>query len=79
MTLRGKERRWLQLGDVELRFRGAYAYVEATMSDGYDQPPFPLEWKGRPDAWEFAVAARRMLSTRNGGVSQATEEERMGT
>jgi hypothetical protein len=49
------KQRWPELGELQLRFRGTYAYVEAAMPDGYDQPLFRLEWKGRPDTWGFAV------------------------
>lgn len=49
------ERRWPQLNDVRVRFRGQLAYVEATLPDGYDQPLFRLGWTGRRDAWAFAI------------------------
>lgn len=37
-------RRWPQLKDARVRFRAPYAYVEATLPDGYDQPLFRLRW-----------------------------------
>ena len=49
------ERRWPQLSEVRVRYRGQHAYVEAAMPDGYDQALFRLGWTGRRDDWAFAV------------------------
>ncbi len=48
--------RWPQLKDARVRFRDPYAYVEATLPDGYDQPLFRLRWTGnRQNKWAFAI------------------------
>lgn len=48
--------RWPQLKEARVRFRDPYAYVEATLPDGYDQPLFRLRWTGnRENKWAFAV------------------------
>jgi hypothetical protein len=48
-------RRWPQLKDARVRFRSPYAYIEATHSDGYDQPLFRLRWTNNRDRWAFAI------------------------
>jgi hypothetical protein len=52
-----RDRRWPELKDLRVRFRGNYAYVEATLPDGYDQPLFRLGWTGGRDRprWAFAI------------------------
>jgi hypothetical protein len=48
--------RWPQLTEASVRFRNPYAYVEATLPDGYDQPLFRLRWTGnRENKWAFAI------------------------
>ncbi|MGB7053212.1 MAG: hypothetical protein WBG41_16725, partial [Acidimicrobiales bacterium] len=48
--------RWPQLKAANVRFRTPFAYVEATLPDGYDQPLFRLRWIGnRENKWAFAV------------------------
>jgi len=49
-------KRWPELKDARVRFRGLYAYVEATRPDGYDQQLFRLRWTGnRENKWAFAI------------------------
>jgi hypothetical protein len=55
-------RRWPQLTEARVRFRSPYAYVEATMPDGYDQPLFRLLWTNNRDRWAFAI----WLASKNG-------------
>lgn len=51
-----RQSRWPQLTEARVRFRSPYAYVEATLPDGYDQPLFRLRWTGnRENKWAFAV------------------------
>ncbi len=48
--------RWPTLKEARIRFHAPYAYVEATLPDGYDQPLFRLRWTGhRDNKWAFAV------------------------
>ena len=56
-----RERRWSQLKDVRVRFRGNYAYVEATLPDGDEQPLFRLRSTGGRDKerWGFAIWVAR--------------------
>ena len=49
-------RRWPQLKDLRVRFHAPFAYVEATLPDGDDQPLFRLKWTGHRDRlWAFAI------------------------
>ncbi|HVC71606.1 MAG TPA: hypothetical protein VNC61_15230 [Acidimicrobiales bacterium] len=51
-----RQSRWPQLTDARVRFRNPYAYVEATLPDGDDQPLFRLRWTGnRDNKWAFAI------------------------
>ena len=51
-----RQSRWPQLTEARVRFRNPFAYVEATLPDGYDQPLFRLRWTGnRENKWAFAV------------------------
>ncbi len=50
-----RRRRWPQLKAARARFRSPYAYVEATLPDGYDQPLFRLRWTNNRDRWGFAI------------------------
>ena len=48
--------RWPQLRRAGVRFRAPFAYVEATLPDGYDQPLFRLRWTGnQQNKWAFAI------------------------
>lgn len=47
--------RWPELGELTLRFRSPFAYVEAEMPQGYTMPLFRLRWVGSLDLWGFAV------------------------
>lgn len=50
-----RRRRWPQLKDARVRFRASYAYVEATLPDGYDQPLFRLRCTDNRGRWAFAI------------------------
>jgi hypothetical protein len=51
-----RERRWPQLQELRVRFHAPFAYVEATVPEGYDQPLFRLKWTGHRDGlWAFAI------------------------
>lgn len=47
--------RWPELKAIRVRFRSPYAYVDATLPDGYDQPLFRLRWTNNRDRWAFAI------------------------
>jgi hypothetical protein len=54
LTARARER-WPQLGGVQVRFRGAFAYVTGTTTDGQDLPLMRLRYGGSASMWGFAV------------------------
>lgn len=47
--------RWPQLHSVDIRFRGAFAYVTATMPEGATMPLMRLRYGGSAARWGFAV------------------------
>lgn len=47
--------RWPQLIGVDVRFRGAFAYVSATMPDGEHMPLMRLRYGGSAARWGFAI------------------------
>lgn len=47
--------RWPQLARVQVRFRGAFAYVTATTNDGEELPLMRLRYGGSASMWGFAV------------------------
>jgi len=48
--------RWPELKEARVRFHAPFAYVQATMPDGYDQELFRLRWTGNRDGkWAFAI------------------------
>ncbi len=54
--------RWPQLDDVEVRFRGAFAYVTARLPDGDGMPLMRLRYGGSATRWGFAM----YLASKNG-------------
>ena len=54
LTARARER-WPQLTRVQIRFRGAFAYVTGTTTDGEDLPLMRLRYGGSASMWGFAV------------------------
>ncbi|HEX7425490.1 MAG TPA: hypothetical protein VF328_00385 [Mycobacterium sp.] len=48
-------RPWPQLAGVDVRFRGAFAYVTANMPDGDNMPLMRLRYGGSAARWGFAV------------------------
>ena len=54
LSARARER-WPQLAGVDVRFRGAFAYVTATMPDGDSMPLMRLRYGGSAARWGFAV------------------------
>jgi hypothetical protein len=54
--------RWPQLDDVEVRFRGAFAYVTAHLPDGDCMPLMRLRYGGSATRWGFAM----YLASKNG-------------
>ena len=58
-----RKERWSMLQEARVRFHAPYAYIEATMPEGYDQPLFRLRWTGHPhQKWAFAI----YLASRDG-------------
>ena len=47
--------RWPQLAGIDIRFRGAFAYVTANMPDGDSMPLMRLRYGGSAARWGFAV------------------------
>ena len=47
--------RWPQLRDVDARFRGSFAYVDATLPDGTVLPLMRLRYGGSARSWGFAI------------------------
>jgi hypothetical protein len=47
--------RWPQLSQLRIRYRGAFAYVDAVLPDGDIQPLMRLRYFGTPMAWGFAL------------------------
>ncbi|HUH69754.1 MAG TPA: hypothetical protein VLZ05_13335 [Mycobacterium sp.] len=54
--------RWPQLDNVEVRFRGAFAYVTARLPDGDSMPLMRLRYGGSATRWGFAI----YLASKNG-------------
>jgi hypothetical protein len=54
--LSGRAReRWPQLTGIDVRFRGAFAYISASTTDGDTQPLMRLRYGGSATRWGFAV------------------------
>ena len=49
------QQRWPDLASVDVRFRGAFAYVTGTTTDGEDLPLMRLRYGGSASMWGFAV------------------------
>jgi len=47
--------RWPALTDVQVRFRGAFAYVQGRLPDGDALPLCRLRYLGSADQWGFAI------------------------
>ena len=47
--------RWPQLGGVDVRFRGAFAYVSAELPDGDTMALMRLRYGGSATRWGFAI------------------------
>jgi hypothetical protein len=47
--------RWSQVADVDVRFHGAFAYVEAHLADGTIQPLVRLRYGGSARHWGFGL------------------------
>lgn len=46
---------WSQLRDVDVRFRGAFAYVDGVLTDGTVLPLMRLRYLGSARTWGFAI------------------------
>ena len=47
--------RWPQLDGVDVRFRGAFAYITARLRDGEPMPLMRLRYGGSASRWGFAI------------------------
>ena len=47
--------RWPALANVEVRFRGQFAYVDGQLPDGEAQPLCRLRYGGSASIWGFAI------------------------
>lgn len=47
--------RWPRVADVEVRFRGAFAHVQARLADGTVQPLVRLRYGGSARHWGFGL------------------------
>ncbi|MDQ2729910.1 MAG: hypothetical protein M3Y91_19125 [Actinomycetota bacterium] len=56
-----RHQRWLQLHDLAIRYRGDFAYIVGTTTDG-ELPLCRLRYLGSPDDWGFAA----YLASRDG-------------
>ena len=54
LTARARER-WPQVGGVDVRWRGQFAYVSGRLPDGTSLPLFRLRYAGSASTWGFAV------------------------
>jgi hypothetical protein len=54
LTARARDR-WPALTDVEVRFRGPFAYVTGQLPDGETLPLFRLRYGGSASRWGFAI------------------------
>jgi hypothetical protein len=50
-----RKERWPELGEMSVRFRNPFVYVEADIPEGYRSPLFRLRWVGSRDLWAFAI------------------------
>ena len=54
LSARARER-WPELAGVDVRFRGAFAYVTADLPDGDTMPLMRLRYGGSAARWGFAI------------------------
>ena len=47
--------RWPQLADVQVRFRGRFAYVDGELASGEALPLCRLRYGGYANSWGFAI------------------------
>lgn len=59
--------RWPQLSELEIRFRGSFAYVHAQSPDGDSMPLMRLRYGGSATRWGFAI----YLASKNGYQASA--------
>ena len=52
---RRRARRWPQLGEIKLRFRGGFAYVDGVLKDGDELRLCRLDYAGSASRWGFAI------------------------
>ncbi len=47
--------RWPQISEIHTRYRGGFAYIDATLDDGERLPLFRLRYAGSASRWGFAI------------------------
>jgi len=47
--------RWPQIAEIHTRYRGGFAYIDATLTDGEQLPLFRLRYAGSASQWGFAI------------------------
>jgi hypothetical protein len=50
-----RQERWPDLVELNLRYRGSFAYVDGSTAEDSSMPLFRLRYLGSPDEWGFAV------------------------
>lgn len=50
-----RRERWPGLTDLNVRYRGTFAYMAGTDADGESIPLFRLRYLGSPHQWGFAI------------------------
>lgn len=50
-----RQQRWPDLRELNIRYRGAFAYIKGTTSDDDSLPLCRLRYVGSPDNWGFAI------------------------
>jgi hypothetical protein len=48
-------KRWPQVTNLDVRYRGQFAYVEAQLADGTTQPLIRLRYGGSAQHWGFGL------------------------
>ncbi len=54
LLARARER-WPQINELHTRYRGGFAYIDATLCDGDRLPLFRLRYAGSASRWGFAI------------------------
>lgn len=50
-----RQERWPELRELNVRYRGSFAYIDGTTTDGDSLPLCRLRYLGSPHVWGFAI------------------------